>query len=207
MASARLPARRPTSATEQLARGETTIQSDLYSLGLILYEAFTGQPAGPQVRLDRGVEWGEERRVVVASPGRTGGRLRSGCRTRDPALPPKRPPPPSRFRAGCGRCTNCTGNPVARIAAARITTGKQAVLGRSSVREHEHQPRERVSQRRHHRGPDHGPLAAKRPARAGTHIVVRLQGEERRRPGIWAVAQRGDGARRQHPASRATGCA
>jgi serine/threonine-protein kinase len=32
-------------APEQLARGETTIQSDLYALGLILYEAFTGQPA------------------------------------------------------------------------------------------------------------------------------------------------------------------
>ena len=31
-------------APEQLARGETTIQSDLYALGLILYEAFTGQP-------------------------------------------------------------------------------------------------------------------------------------------------------------------
>jgi serine/threonine-protein kinase len=31
-------------APEQLARGETTIQSDLYSLGLILYEVFTGQP-------------------------------------------------------------------------------------------------------------------------------------------------------------------
>jgi hypothetical protein len=29
-------------APEQLARGETTIQSDLYSLGLILYEVFTG---------------------------------------------------------------------------------------------------------------------------------------------------------------------
>jgi serine/threonine protein kinase/tetratricopeptide (TPR) repeat protein len=31
-------------APEQLARGETTIQSDLYSLGLIFYEVFTGQP-------------------------------------------------------------------------------------------------------------------------------------------------------------------
>ncbi len=31
-------------APEQLARGETTIQSDLYSLGLILYELFTGEP-------------------------------------------------------------------------------------------------------------------------------------------------------------------
>jgi hypothetical protein len=30
-------------APEQLARGETTIQSDLYSLGLILYEIFTGE--------------------------------------------------------------------------------------------------------------------------------------------------------------------
>jgi serine/threonine-protein kinase len=31
-------------APEQLARGETTVQSDLYSLGLILHEVFTGQP-------------------------------------------------------------------------------------------------------------------------------------------------------------------
>jgi serine/threonine protein kinase len=30
-------------APEQLARGETSIQSDLYSLGLILYEMFTGE--------------------------------------------------------------------------------------------------------------------------------------------------------------------
>ena len=30
-------------APEQLARGEATIQSDLYSLGLILYEMFTGE--------------------------------------------------------------------------------------------------------------------------------------------------------------------
>lgn len=30
-------------APEQLARGQTTIQSDLYSLGLILYELFTGE--------------------------------------------------------------------------------------------------------------------------------------------------------------------
>ena len=30
-------------APEQLARGETTIQSDLYSLGLVLYELFTGE--------------------------------------------------------------------------------------------------------------------------------------------------------------------
>jgi serine/threonine protein kinase/Tfp pilus assembly protein PilF len=32
-------------APEQLANGETTVQSDLYSLGLILYEVFTGRPA------------------------------------------------------------------------------------------------------------------------------------------------------------------
>ena len=30
-------------APEQLSRGETSIQSDLYSLGLILYELFTGE--------------------------------------------------------------------------------------------------------------------------------------------------------------------
>ncbi len=32
-------------APEQLTRGQTTIQSDLYSLGLILYEVFTGEAA------------------------------------------------------------------------------------------------------------------------------------------------------------------
>src|SRR5881394_437263 len=31
-------------APEQLARGETTVQRDIYSLGLILHEVFTGQP-------------------------------------------------------------------------------------------------------------------------------------------------------------------
>ena len=31
------------SAPEQITRGETTIQSDLYSLGLVLYELFTGE--------------------------------------------------------------------------------------------------------------------------------------------------------------------
>ena len=39
-------------APEQLARGETTIQSDLYSLGLILYEAFTGQPVHKSGSID-----------------------------------------------------------------------------------------------------------------------------------------------------------
>lgn len=39
-------------APEQLARGETTIQSDLYSLGLILYEIFTGQPVHRSSSLD-----------------------------------------------------------------------------------------------------------------------------------------------------------
>ena len=32
-------------APEQFARGETSIQSDLYSLGLVLFEIFTGKPA------------------------------------------------------------------------------------------------------------------------------------------------------------------
>jgi serine/threonine protein kinase/tetratricopeptide (TPR) repeat protein len=49
-------------APEQLARGETTIQSDLYSLGLILYEAFTGQPAHKSGSIE------ELKRAHAASP-------------------------------------------------------------------------------------------------------------------------------------------
>ncbi len=34
-------------APEQLSRGKTSVQSDIYSLGLVLYELFTGQPFKP----------------------------------------------------------------------------------------------------------------------------------------------------------------
>ena len=48
-------------APEQLTRGETTIQSDLYSLGLILHELFTGeavhQPGSVQELLRSHEEW------------------------------------------------------------------------------------------------------------------------------------------------------
>jgi serine/threonine protein kinase len=52
-------------APEQLARGETTIQSDLYSLGLILHEVFTGQqvPLGATAGSISSPEAGDRKRL------------------------------------------------------------------------------------------------------------------------------------------------
>src|SRR5436190_572630 len=47
-------------APEQLARGETTVQSDLYSLGLILHEVFTGQQVHKSGSLDEGIRSHED---------------------------------------------------------------------------------------------------------------------------------------------------
>ncbi len=50
---------------EQRARGEANIQSDLYSLGLVLYEMFTGRPALPVVTT--GEDWRPVRPVRPSS--------------------------------------------------------------------------------------------------------------------------------------------
>ena len=48
-------------APEQLLRGETSIQSDLYSLGLIQYEIFTGKPAHKAASITELVKMHEQR--------------------------------------------------------------------------------------------------------------------------------------------------
>src|ERR1041385_5057062 len=62
-------------APEQLARGETTVQSDLYSLGLILHEVFTGQQVHKSGSLDQVIRSHED-----SSPTQQIGR--ASCRER-----------------------------------------------------------------------------------------------------------------------------
>ncbi len=72
-------------APEQLAGKGASVRSDLYSLGLVLYELFTGRKAF------EGATFQELRRKHAedppASPSTISPGLRSGRRARDPALP------------------------------------------------------------------------------------------------------------------------
>ena len=205
MASARLPARRPTWRPNNWRRGETTIQSDLYSLGLILYEAFTGQPVHKSGSIE------ELNRVHAASSPRPPAELVADL---DPAVErailhclqtdPRQRPASARAVADAlvARETPSPGSPPRESP----PEGKPSLAVLPFVNMNADHENEFLSDGITE-DLDHGPLAAERPARAGTHVVVRLQGEERGHPAHWAVAQRGDGAGRQRGASRATGCA
>ena len=93
-------------APEQLAGGEVTPRSDIYALGLVLYELFTGRRALEGKNLAELIAKREQDGITPPSDARA--RSRSGDRSRDHALPRARPgaasgvgarPSPRRCRA------------------------------------------------------------------------------------------------------------
>ena len=81
-------------APEQLSGGQASVKSDIYALGLVLFELFTGRRAFEAKTLNELVAAAPERHDHDALVGRP--RSRSGDRARDPALPRAR----SRAAAG-----------------------------------------------------------------------------------------------------------
>ena len=87
-------------APEQLAGSEVTAQSDIYALGLVLYELFTGQRAIEAKNVAELVRKRESRDPpTVADRARPG----PGHRARDPPLPRTRSCRASVVGAGRGR--------------------------------------------------------------------------------------------------------
>ena len=81
-------------APEQLARGETTIQTDLYSLGLVLYELFTGSPcykAGsiPELMRAHQESWPTHPSVLIADTDPAVERAILWCLEKEPHERPK----------------------------------------------------------------------------------------------------------------------
>ena len=70
-------------APEQLAGAEVTRQSDIYALGLVLYELFTGQRA---IEAKNVAELLRKREAGIVPPSQRRARPRSRNRSRDPAL-------------------------------------------------------------------------------------------------------------------------
>ena len=75
-------------APEQLAGGEVTPRSDIYALGLVLYEIFTGQRALDAANLAELIAKREQAAITPPTDDRP--RSRSGDRARDHALPASR---------------------------------------------------------------------------------------------------------------------
>ena len=88
-------------APEQLAGQDVTLKSDIYSLGLVLYEIFTGKRAFEAATLAELVRT-RERRAAQQSV-QPGERYRSDGRARDYALPRTRPRVPPLFGDCAGR--------------------------------------------------------------------------------------------------------
>ena len=84
-------------APEQLAGREVTVQSDIYSLGLVLYEVFTGKRAFEASTLAELVRLHSE--TTPAQPVLAGEGTRSGGRERHSSLPRSRAFPSSLVRS------------------------------------------------------------------------------------------------------------
>ena len=85
---------------EQWAGTEVTTRSDLYALGLILYEIFTGER--PHKGKTSCGDSAAPRGIVSADAFERHREHRPGCRAGDPQLPGARPESPSGVRAGGG---------------------------------------------------------------------------------------------------------
>ena len=83
-------------APEQLAGGEVTARSDIYALGLVLYEIFTGQRALDGKNLAELIAAASRRTASPRRPRSCATSIRS--RARDHALPRARPRPTARAR-------------------------------------------------------------------------------------------------------------
>ena len=107
-------------APEQLAGGEVTPRSDIYALGLVLYELFTGRRAVEGNNLAELIAKREQDGITHAVRGRA--RSRSGDRPRDHALP----------RGGSG-APPVVGARRRRVAAGRRSAGGGARRRRNAV--------------------------------------------------------------------------
>ena len=83
-------------APEQLLGREVTPRSDIYALGLVLYELFTGRRAFTAATLNDLVE--QHQSGHVTPPSTVVSVARSGDRARDPSLPRSGSRPPARRR-------------------------------------------------------------------------------------------------------------
>ena len=91
-------------APEQLSGGEVTVRSDIYALGLVLYEVFTGQRALEGRNLAELIKQREQSGIVP--PERTRERPRSRHRERHHALPSPGAGCPTRVRPRCRGLTS-----------------------------------------------------------------------------------------------------
>jgi Protein kinase domain len=108
-------------APEQRNRGEANVQSDLYSLGLVIYEMFTGQPAWPAP-------------VESGKPARLASRADIDPQTEDVLLRCLEPDPRGRPASALHVTAALTGgDPLAAALAAGITLSPEAVAAAPKV--------------------------------------------------------------------------
>ena len=87
-------------APEQLAGKEVSVKSDIYALGLVLYEMFTGKPAHQASSLAEMLKLREESQ---AEPFHADPRYRSRGGANHSEVPGARSAQSARIRAGCFR--------------------------------------------------------------------------------------------------------
>ena len=102
-------------APEQFTGGGASVRSDIYGLGLVLYELYTGRTAFSAPTLDALID--RKRHDTPALPSTLVADMDPVCRTRDRVQHCQRPAGASRVGRACGR--GLTGRQSARRGAAR----------------------------------------------------------------------------------------